>query len=82
MNNDNNVFTLVDWEEGDWVAVYEGDRLVHEGHSVSGDEMLELIGFPFNRIEIPIRTVSDDYFGEGCCGIRSLAKLEDMLNES
>lgn len=45
--------TLVDDEGGDWTGLYINGRLVHEGHSISGKQMLEILGIPFDNFEVP-----------------------------
>ena len=39
--------TFLNSEGGDWVGVYLGKELIHEGHSVSGKELCEALSLEF-----------------------------------
>jgi hypothetical protein len=65
---------IVQWDAGDWIALYVDGKLVHEGHSIRGVEMLEYLNIPFDKTEVPD---NEDAFM--LCGIKSLATLQDDL---
>ncbi len=42
---------FVNSPSGDWVAVYRNDILIHEGHSVTGPQILDALGIAYESRE-------------------------------
>jgi hypothetical protein len=45
------LFTLVSSSSGDWIGLYHDGKLITEGHSLSGREVLGLLGFKVEEKE-------------------------------
>ena len=68
--------TIVDWEDGDWIALYVDGKLVHDGHSISGTDMLRYLDIDFEDVDVPDH---EDAFM--LCGVEHLNDLKEQLEE-
>jgi hypothetical protein len=48
MNTD---ITIITSDEGDWIAVYQGEQLIDQGHSLGEASLLKGLGFNVTEIE-------------------------------
>lgn len=68
---------LVKWNSGDWYALYVDGVLTADGHSITGEQMLQALGIEYAPLYIP----SDEDTDWGFCRVKSLDVLKKMLAE-